>query len=126
MRGSECMCEGISDPIKLALCLAPPRGEYEVEIKMRSNTSIIINEDGAFLRTLVTDETLPFVKTYERPMSLDAVSEKVGDPAVLLCKAVRMLMKAADSGSASAARKIKSCKDIIKGIEAKCGGEETL
>lgn len=126
MRNSECVCEGIADPIQLALCLAPPRGEYEVEIKMRSNTSIIVNEEGLFLRTLVTDETLPFVKTYERPISLDAVAEKIGDPASLLCETVRMLRKAADSGSASAARKIKSCQDTIRGIEAKCGGEETL
>ncbi len=126
MKNDECMCEGIADPIELALCLAPPRGEYEVEIKMRSNTSIVINEDGIFLRTLVTDETLPFVKTYERPMGLDAVADKVGDPAGLLCKTVRMLKKAADGGSTSAARKIKSCEDIIRDIEAKCGGEETL
>ncbi len=126
MKRSLCKCDGISDPLELALCLAPPRGEYEVEFKVGSNTSIIVNSEGFFLRTLVTDETLPFMKTYERPIDPGSAVKKIGESAKVLCETVKMLKKAALHGSMTAARKVKSCSSLIDQLEATCGGEETL
>ena len=115
-----CRCRGL-EGIDLALCLAPPPGEYEVDLKVGRDKSIIVNSEGVYLRQLVTDETLPFINTLQRPLPPRRAMEIAGLTLEnLYCIVVRQLKAASQAGSITARRKLGECFDVIKKIEEEC------
>ncbi len=122
MRGM-CPCREADGVEALIACLAPPPGEYEVEIEVSKNRKIIINSDGVFLRTIVVDDTLPFAKTIDKQSDLgilDRIAVRI-DKKSVLCNTVRMLEEAAESGSLAAREKLEACRDLVERIKGECG-----
>ena len=118
-----CKCRDL-EGIELALCLAPPPGEYEVDIKVGRDKSVIINSEGVYLRQLITDETLPFINTIQRPLPAERALEIAGISIEdLTCKIVKQLNAASKSGSITSKKKIEECKNIISIIENKCNSK---
>lgn len=119
-----CPCGESDDVESLIACLAPPPGEYEVEIEVSKNRKIIINSEGVFLRTIVVDDTLPFAKTIDKRSDLgilDRIAARI-DKKRVLCDTVRMLEEAAESGSLAARGKLEACRDLVERIKGECGG----
>ncbi len=119
---SGCECGKEESPASLALCLAPPPGDYETTIPMTRNQSLVINSNGMFIRTVAVDDTLPFAKTIVRPAPpevLDNIALRVTWDDIL-CQTVRDLLGAAESGSLTAREKVERCHDLIEEILRKC------
>ena len=108
---------------ELVKCLAPPPGDHEVYISVSRDKSIVINSQVIGLRTIIVDETLPFINTYTRPISLEHALKLSGlTMDEVICLAIESLKKAARSGSVTAWRRINECRSLIEGFEGKCGG----
>ncbi len=117
-----CVCEE-ADGFELVKCLAPPRGEYEVHVRVGSDTVGVVNEEGFFLRTVRAEETLPFLVTFERPVDPERVARAAGGLERLLCMTVKALREAASHGSMKARRKLEACRGLVEGLREKTGGE---
>jgi len=116
-----CPCEGRSG-WGLALCLAPPRGEYELEYPAGSGAVIAISRDGVFLRQIRAPETLPFMETVERPIS-EAELERRGITWLrVACDSIKALRGAAGSGSRLARGLLEACSGVVGEVERLCGG----
>jgi len=118
----ECECAGETDPLALALCLAPPPGDHEVALPLPGGRSLVLNDEGLFVRTIHLDDTLPFAQTITRrisPGSLDRVGARVS-PRTLLCHAIRGLLEAAESGSLRAREKLERCRGLVEGLLRGC------
>ena len=116
---SECPCSG-REGLDLALCLAPPRGEYETTFSLKNNLIIVVNRDGIFIRQSAIDDFLPFVTTIERRIE-PGILERYGiSIEQLLCTNVSNLVEAAGRGSRVARRLVESCNELIKKIIDKC------
>jgi len=117
-----CGCAGDSDPVSLALCLAPPPGDHEVSIPLPGGRSLVLNDEGLFIRVIHLDDTLPFAQTITRrvkPESLESIGARV-DPRDLLCQAVRGLVEAAESGSLRAREKLERCRGLVEELLRGC------
>ena len=117
-----CPCRDKRALEDLITCLAPPPGEYEVEVEVSKNRKIIINTEGVFLRTIVVDDTLPFAKTIDKPTDIGilnriAIGKRKDE---ILCITVRMLEEAARSGSLVAREKLEECRELIREIKNNC------
>ena len=123
MAGLEgCVCEE-AEGFELVKCLAPPRGEYEVHVRVGSDTVGVVNEEGFFLRTVRAEETLPFLVTFERPVDPERIARAAGGLERLLCMAVKGLREAASHGSVKARRKLEACRGLIEELKRKTGGD---
>lgn len=117
---SGCECTGL-EGFERIKCMSPPPGEFEVDIDLGQGKHLIVNEEGFLLRQLVTDESLPFLLTSERPLpperlvALARISLEE-----LECMVARSLEKAASSGSLKARRKMEACADIYRSLLGKC------
>ena len=113
-----CPCEGVSDPLELARCLAPPPGEHELAIETGLGSTLVVTGEGFRLRATVRDEWLPFLDTVERPASRVAVESALRsaglEPGELPRLAAEKLVEAARSGSRVAAEKLRACKELVK------------
>lgn len=116
--GSDCPCEEASG-WSLAKCIAPPPGEYEVHLKTPSGATLVVNEEGFFLRRFSVEETLPFMTTHDRPVTPSSL-DSLASLDEVLCETAKALREAASHGSLKAKRKIKSCRRIIEEIERGC------
>ena len=118
-----CRCEGMT-PEELVLCLAPPPGEHEVEIRISRDKFIVVNNQGVHLKILAVDESLPFVNTFQRPISLENAL-KLANTSIdrLLCMVIDSLEQASKSGSITSRRLLEACKTLIDGIRAECAGK---
>ncbi|BEP16724.1 hypothetical protein PYJP_00760 [Pyrofollis japonicus] len=123
-----CSCKPSSSALELALCLAPPCGEYEVSLEGHAGTQIILCEDGVFIRSVARDEWLPFLETRDRPASRQALLSALKlnnlDEQGLLCLVLRSLRLAANSGSLKAAKKLRDCRELIRRLEEACRGKK--
>jgi hypothetical protein len=119
-----CPCNGVEDLVELALCLAPPCGEYEVSLEGHVGAQIVLCEDGVFIRSVARDEWLPFLETRDRPASRQALLSALRlnnlDGQGLLCLVVRSLRLAANSGSLKAAKKLRDCWELVQRLEEAC------
>ncbi|MCE4628089.1 MAG: hypothetical protein F7C34_02940 [Desulfurococcales archaeon] len=124
MESGNCPCEGM-EKWDLALCLAPPRGEYELEYSVGPGTRLVVNRDGVFLRQTRPPEALPFMETIERRVGWDALEAKGIDAARVVCDSIRALERAAASGSRYARSLLEACSSIISLLSREClGGED--
>jgi hypothetical protein len=115
-----CDCLGL-DGWELVKCLAPPRGEYEVTIKLKTGRTLAINNEGFFLRMKRPDSGLPFISTDDKPVDPTELERKqlvsLDDA---LCGTVNMLLKASTYGSGYSRKKVEDCRDLIKEILEHC------
>ena len=118
---TRCECEGL-EGLELAKCLAPPRGDYELDIPITNNLSLIISSSGLILKQVIIDDNLPFARTVERRVPdeyLNHVNLKVKKED-LPCLAVKALVQASRHGSVVSRKKLERCKRIIEGVSRKC------
>ena len=117
-----CPCEGLTS-IDLVKCLAPPPGEYEVEVKISESSRLVVNEEGFFIKRLQVDESLPFVKTPTTPVPPSRLASlaSIDD---LLCRVVRALSEAASHGSLRAKSKLRECGGLVASLLSRCGDGE--
>ena len=105
----------------LLRCLAPPEGEYETYVKLSDSLAVVVNRSGVFIRRIVTDDTLPFVRTIDKrvssPETLKAYGLSIDQ---LLCINLKNLEIAATHGSRTARIIINECFDFIDKIIIKC------
>ncbi|MCE4613228.1 MAG: hypothetical protein F7C07_05285 [Desulfurococcales archaeon] len=117
---SSCECANL-EGFERIRCMSPPPGEFEVDIDLGQGKHLIVNEEGFLLRQLITDESLPFLLTSERPLpperlvALARISYEE-----LECMVARNLEKAAKAGSIKAKRKLQACMEIHKSLLDKC------
>ena len=116
---SECPCSRLKG-IDLALCLAPPRGEYETSFRLQNNLLVVINRDGIFIRQNVIDDFLPFVTTVERRVRPEVLERYGISVERVLCENVSNLVEAARKGSRVARKLVESCNELIKKIISNC------
>ena len=116
---SECPCSRLNG-LDLALCLAPPRGEYETSFKIKNNLLIIINRDGIFIRQSAIDDFLPFVTTVERRVRPEVLERYGISVERILCENVSNLVEAARKGSRVARELVVSCNELIEKIINNC------
>ena len=119
--GDGCPCSGLRDPVELALCLAPPPGEYEVSLPAGPGTELVLDrERGLVLRASARDEFLPFLGTVERPasrVSLEAALKRAGMSVEELPRlSARRLLEAAAGGSRAAARLAERCRELVEAL----------
>jgi len=115
-----CPCEG-KNGLDLVLCLAPPEGEYETEIRVSDNMAIVANRRGLFVRRTVTDDFLPFIRTVMRRITRGDTLRAYGVSLErILCENIRGLRDASRHGSRIASRILEECEDIIREIDAAC------
>ncbi len=118
--GDKCRCSGLQG-LDLALCLAPPRGEYETVFDLSRNTKLVVSKDGIFIRRIVADDFLPFINTIDKratPQTLKAYGVRVED---ILCENVKQLVKASQMGSVYAKKLLEDCSDVVRKILEDCG-----
>jgi hypothetical protein len=108
----KCPCDKKSD-IELAICLAPPAGEYEVSHNIGSNKKLILNSDGIFIRSYSINDYLPFFQTTQLKIKDNDIKLFKISLNQLICKALEGLKEASEHGSTYAKEKIEKCKDII-------------
>ena len=116
-----CECEGL-EGLELAKCLAPPRGDYELDIPITNNLSLIITSSGLILKQVVIDDDLPFARTVERRVPdeyLEHVNLKVKKEE-LPCLAAKALLQASSHGSEVSREKVKRCRRIIEEVSRNC------
>ena len=116
---SGCTCEGL-EGLELAICIAPPEGEYEVSIPLSRDKNIVLNRKGLFLKQVVVDDSLPFAITLSRPLHEDSLARMGVSIERLLCESARSLVDAASHGSVVAAEKLSACRDIVEKILSNC------
>ncbi|MGC9111874.1 hypothetical protein [Acidilobus sp.] len=115
-----CRCRG-KEGLELILCLAPPPGDHEISIDIGKGREVVINSTGIYVRAIVSDDYLPFIRTTSLAVSeitLKKFGLKYED---LLCKTVRGLLEASNHGSETAATLVKECSDMITSILSNCG-----
>ncbi|MCE4626449.1 MAG: hypothetical protein F7B78_02220 [Desulfurococcales archaeon] len=116
-----CPCEG-KEGIDLAVCISPPPGEHEIDIPISRNRSIIINNDGIFIRQVILEDTLPFTRTVTKqvdPEFLQRIAVRV-DEKRLACQAAKSLVEAARGGSLVAGEKLDECRGLVEKMLAEC------
>ncbi len=112
----KCRCSGLQG-LDLLVCLAPPKGEYETQVKLSENLSIVVNREGVYIRRVATDDFLPFINTIDREVRrLETLKAYNVSIERLLCENIRNLHQAAEHGSEYARRLIEECGDMIKKI----------
>ena len=119
-----CPCDPGTPVLELALCLAPPPGDYELVLEGFAGASVAVNDEGVWIRSIARDEWLPYIEARDRPASTVALRQALRhnglDEEQLLCMSVRALLEAARHGSRRAAEKTRSCKRLIAEILRRC------
>lgn len=116
-----CPCEGLKG-VGLAVCISPPPGEHEVDIPISSNRSIVINDEGVFVRQVVLDDSLPFARTSTRrvdPGFLGRIAVGI-DESSIVCRAAESLVEAYREGSLAAGRKLEACRGLVERLLSEC------
>ncbi|MCE4602853.1 MAG: class I SAM-dependent methyltransferase [Desulfurococcales archaeon] len=118
-----CPCEGLQGE-ELVRCLAPPPGDYEVHIPVSRDKAVIANNSiGVGLRTIILDETLPFMNTFTRPLGLERALALAGvGLEEFLCRVVEALERAASSGSITSRRRLGECRELVERVREGCSG----
>lgn len=117
-----CPCEDLEGE-ELVRCLAPPPGDYEVHIPVSRDKAVVVNNGGIGLRTIILDETLPFINTFTRPLPLDRALALTGLTIdQLLCRVLEALERAALAGSLTSRRRLAECSSMVARIAAQCRG----
>ena len=105
----------------LVVCLAPPPGEYEVVLEGFAGSSIVVNDEGIWVRSLARDEWLPFIEARDRAASVIALEQALRingmDWGRLVCMIIRGLREAASHGSLRARRKLVLCRELVESLE---------
>ncbi|MGC9210145.1 MAG: hypothetical protein ACP5FT_02630 [Acidilobus sp.] len=114
-----CECRGL-DGLGLAICLAPPPGDYEVTADVGLGRTLVVNSEGAFLRASSRDDFLPFIRTQEVRVSEETIAALRVDVRGLVCEVIRALRDAAYHGSVVALEKLKRCQELVNEIEEGC------
>ncbi len=125
MSSSTCECEGRKG-LELAVCLAPPPGDFEASIRLGENREIVINEEGALLRLIAHDDFLPFVRTSEIPLGEQQLRQLRVDLNEITCQSVKGLVEAALHGSVKAKAKLDRCSTLVNHIMPQCRPNSTL
>ncbi|MFP3264353.1 hypothetical protein [Acidilobus sp. 7A] len=115
----KCRCEGLSG-LDLVRCLAPPPGDYEVSLEAGRGRELIINSEGVYLRSVVSDDYLPFIRTADLRVSGEALRTLGFDLESLLCEAVKGLLNASQHGSQAASEKAAECTDLVNSVLESC------
>ncbi|MCE4600656.1 MAG: hypothetical protein F7C38_03735 [Desulfurococcales archaeon] len=116
-----CPCDN-KDGIELAICIAPPPGDYDVEIEISPKYSIVVNSEGIHVKQTVLEDTLPFTRTVTRkvgPEFLERVIIKIPKDK-LPCIAARALVDAAENGSEVAREKLNRCRKLVDELARQC------
>ncbi len=114
-----CPCDG-KKGLELAVCLAPPPGDYEAVIDLGQGKHLVINTTGLYVRNVVSDDYLPFIRTTSIKVS-EATLRRLGlSDDVVLCAAIKSLQEAAEHGSEAAALVVHSCEGLLKQLLDKC------
>ena len=116
-----CPCNH-KDGIELAICIAPPPGDHDVEIEISSKQSIIINSEGMHVKQTVLEDALPFTRTIIRkvgPEFLERIIIKIPKDK-LPCIAARALVDAAENGSEVAREKLNRCRELVDELARQC------
>ena len=120
-----CPCNAGGDPVGLALCLAPPPGEYEVVLEGLAGSVVVVNSEGVWVRRMVLDEWLPFLQSVERRAGREALEAAMRSRGIgaeeLACIAARGLVEAARSGSIVALEKLRRCRGLVEEVLRHCG-----
>lgn len=89
-----------------------------------AGSSVVVNNEGVWVRSVSRDEWLPFMEGRDRPASLKALEQALILNNVsweqLLCMVVEALAEAAEHGSLRALRKLRSCRSLVEDILGKC------
>ncbi len=121
---TRCPCSKESSVRDLVACLAPPPGDYEVVLEGFAGASVVINDEGIWVRSVARDEWLPFMESRDRPASAVAVEQALRLNNLsweeLLCMTVRGLLKAARHGSLRARRRLEACKGLVEKVLSSC------
>ena len=123
VRHGGCPCEGL--PIEdLIPCLAPPPGEYEVHVGLAGRVMLVISSSGYSVRAVMADESLPFLRTIDKPVEPAEAAKLLGDRLEdTLCRVIEALKEAADHGSLDAGLRIRECSGLIESIASSCRAE---
>jgi hypothetical protein len=122
MSGMSCPCEG-STGVSLAICLAPPPGDYEVVMPLGRGRELVLNSTGIYIRSLSMDDFLPFMRTQSMRISEETITRLGINIDRLLCESVRGLLEAAKHGSLKASEILKRCQNLLNSLLATCGAE---
>jgi len=117
-----CPCEG-STGVSLAICLAPPPGDYEVVIPLGRGRELVLNSTGIYIRSLSMDDFLPFMRTQSMRIGEETVTRLGVNADRLLCESVRGLLEAAKHGSVRASEILERCRNLVNSLLASCGGD---
>ncbi len=117
----KCECTGLKG-VKLAQCIAPPKGDYSLEIEITDKLTLLITPEGLFLKQTVIQDDLPFTRTITRPVKeefLNHVNLRI-EKIKLPCLAARALIEAGNHGSRIAKEKLERCKELVEEILNQC------
>ena len=120
-----CPCSKGFSVHDLVTCLAPPPGDYEVVLEGFAGASVVINDEGVWVRSVARDEWLPFMESRDRPASGVALEQALRLNNLsweeLLCMVARGLVEAARHGSLRARRRLEACRELVAEILSRCG-----
>lgn len=114
-----CPCEGL-DGWELILCIAPPRGEYEVSYELGRGVTVSISREGVRLRQLKSPGYLPYLESIEREIKPDTLESMGLKPERVICDAVKALKEAARHGSEVAEEIVEYCRGLLERLERGC------
>ncbi len=120
-----CPCSKGSSVHDLVTCLAPPPGDYEVVLEGFAGASVVINDEGIWVRSVTRDEWLPFMESRDRPASSAALEQALRLNNLswegLLCMVAQGLVEAARHGSLRARRRLEACRELVAEVLSRCG-----
>ncbi len=108
--------------LDLAKCLAPPRGDYELDLELSDNLKLVITSNELIIKQIIIEDDLPFTRTIEKKVSeefLNHVNLSV-EKEKLPCLAAKALVEAAEHGSEEAELKMKRCREIVEELLYSC------
>lgn len=89
-----------------------------------AGASVVINDEGIWIRSVARDEWLPFMESRDRPASVAALEQALRLNSLgwdeLLCMVVRGLVEAAGHGSLRARRRLETCRELVGEILSRC------
>jgi hypothetical protein len=114
-----CPCEGL-EGWKLVLCIAPPRGEYELSYELGKGVIASISREGVRIRQLKAPGYLPYLESIEREVKIETLEAMGLKPERVICDAVKALREASKHGSEAAADIVEKCRGLIERLEERC------
>ena len=90
-----------------------------------AGSSVVINDEGVWVRSIARDEWLPFMESRDRPASSIALEQALRLNNLgweeFLCMVAWRLVEAARHGSMRARRRLEACRELVAEILSRCG-----